>query len=256
MAAQIHQLLCLKDNFAVLIHDPDTCATAVVDAPEAKPILGALAARKWGLTGILITHHHLDHIQGIASLKAAYPHAATFGPAKEANKIGHLDVALEEGSVVAVGGLEAKVLEVPGHTAGHIAYYFPHEGVLFAGDTLFALGCGRAFEGPARVLYHSLQKLAALPEETIVYCGHEYTAANARFALSIDPSNEVLKERASKIALKQEAGKFTLPTTIALELATNPFLRVGDLDLTARLGMGGVDPADVFTELRQRKNRF
>jgi hydroxyacylglutathione hydrolase len=256
MAAHIHQLLCLKDNFAVLIHDPATRATAAVDAPEAAPILAALKAKGWDLTGILITHHHFDHVQGIAGLKAKFPRVRIIGPAKEAAKIGALDVAVAEGDDVVVGALEAKVIEVPGHTSGHIAYWFSSEEVLFAGDTLFALGCGRGFEEPPEVLYHSLMKLAALPEETLVYCGHEYTAANARFALSVDPANKNLRERAQKIALQREAGEFTLPTTIAIELATNPFLRANAPEIQNAVGMAGADPAAVFASLRERKNRF
>ena len=256
MAAHIHQFLCLKDNFGVLVHDPRARMTASIDASEAGPILAALAAREWELTEILITHHHADHIQGIAGLRAKYPRARVVGPAKEATKIGGFDRAIGEGDVVATGALEARVIEVPGHTSGHVAYWFADEDILFAGDTLFAMGCGRAFEERPAVLYHSLMKLAALPGETQVYCGHEYTLANARFALTVDPSNAVLKERADAVARQREAGEFTLPTTITIELATNPFLRADDPDIQAGLGMAGADPVAVFAELRERKNRF
>jgi hydroxyacylglutathione hydrolase len=256
MAAHVHQFLCLKDNFGVLIHDPSTRATAAIDAPEAGPILATLAAREWELTDILITHHHFDHVQGIAGLKARFPSVRVIGPAKEAAKIGGLDRAISEGDVAATGALEAKVIEVPGHTSGHVAYWFEDEDILFAGDTLFAMGCGRAFEERFEVLYQSLLKLAALPGETQVYCGHEYTLANARFALTVDPSNAILTERAGESARQREAGEFTLPTTIAIELATNPFLRADDPEIKKGLGMAGADPAAVFTELRERKNRF
>jgi hydroxyacylglutathione hydrolase len=256
MAAHIHQFLCLKDNFGVLVHDPSTRATAAIDAPEAAPILAALAAREWELTDILITHHHFDHVQGIAGLKARFPRAHVIGPAKEAAKIGGLDLSVDEGAGVMTGSLEAKVIAVPGHTSGHVAYWFEEEDILFAGDTLFAMGCGRGFEEPPEVLFHSLMKLAALPSETQVYCGHEYTLANARFALTVDPSNALLKERAKEVARQREAGEFTLPTTIAIELATNPFLRAENPDIQAGLGMSGADPAAVFAELRERKNRF
>ena len=256
MTAHIHQFLCLKDNFAVLIHDPVARLTAVVDAPEAEPILSALAAKEWELTDILITHHHFDHVQGIRALKARFPLARVIGPAKEAAKIGGLDVVVGERNAVMVGSLEATALEVPGHTSGHVAYWFEEEDILFAGDTLFAMGCGRAFEEPPWVLYESLMKLAALPGETQVYCGHEYTLANARFALSVDPGNEILKERAAEVARLRKEGQFTLPTTITIELATNPFLRAEDPEIQANLGMAGADPAAVFTELRERKNRF
>ena len=256
MAAEIHQFLCLKDNFGVLIHDPGTRATAAVDVPEAAPILAALTAKQWELTDVLVTHHHLDHVQGLGGLKEKFPRARIVGPAKEAAKIGGLDLAVGEGDSIAIGALEAKVIAVPGHTSGHIAYWFAAEEVLFAGDTLFAMGCGRGFEEPLEVLYQSLMKLAALPGETLVYCGHEYTAANARFALNVDPSNEALKERARKVADQRERGEFTLPTTIAIELATNPFLRTDDPDIQARLGRMGADPVEIFKQLRDRKNRM
>jgi hydroxyacylglutathione hydrolase len=256
MAAHIHQFLCLKDNFGVLVHDPSTRATVAVDAPATAPVLAALAAREWELTEILITHHHFDHIQGIAGLKTRFPRARIIGPAKEAAKIGGLDLAVGEGDGIKMGTLEAIVIEVPGHTSGHVAYWFAGEDILFTGDTLFAMGCGRAFEERPEVLFHSLMKLAALPGETQFYCGHEYTLANARFALTVDPSNPILKERAAEVARLREAGEFTLPATIAIELATNPFLRAGDPALQAGLGMPGADPVTVFTKLRERKNRL
>jgi hydroxyacylglutathione hydrolase len=256
VAAHIHQFLCLKDNFGVLVHDPRTRTTASIDAPEAGPILAALAAREWELTDILITHHHADHVQGIAGLKTEFPGARVIGPAKEATKIGGLDLAIGEGDTAATGALEAIVIEVPGHTSGHVAYWFEDEDIIFAGDTLFAMGCGRAFEERPAVLFQSLMKLAALPGETQVYCGHEYTLANARFALTVDPSNAILKKRAEVAARQREAGEFTLPTTITIELATNPFLRADDPDIQAGLGMAGADPEAVFTELRERKNKM
>src|SRR3984893_9556698 len=163
VAAHMHQFLCLKDNFGVLVHDPRARTTASIDAPEAGPILAALAAREWELTEILITHHHADHIQGIPGLKAKYPRGRVIGPAKEATKIGGLDLAIGEGDGVVTGALAAKVIEVPGHTSGHVAYWFADEDILFAGDTLVAMGCGRAFEERPAVLFHSLMKLAALP---------------------------------------------------------------------------------------------
>jgi hydroxyacylglutathione hydrolase len=255
MAAQIYQFICLKDNFGVLIHDPHTRATASIDAPEAAPILAALDARGWRLTDILITHHHADHVQGIAGLKAKFPGARVTGPRAEASKIGGLDYEVGEGDSVKVGALEAVVIEAPGHTAGHVAYWFEDEDIAFAGDTLFAMGCGRPFEEPPQVLFHSLMKLAALPGETQVYCGHEYTLANARFALSVDPGNVILQERAAEVAQLRADGKFTLPTTISIELATNPFLRADEPEVKAAVGMSGADPVSVFAELRERKNR-
>src|ERR1700733_6954614 len=239
---EVHQFMCLSDNFGVLIHDGRNGATTAIDAPEAAPILAALAEKNWHLTDILITHHHADHIQGIAGLKAQFPQARVIGPAKEAAKIGALDLAVQEGDTVQVGSLVAMVIEVPGHTLGHVAYWFEEEGLLFAGDSLFPMGCGRAFETPPHVLYHSLMKLAALPGETTIYCGHEYTLGNAKFALSVDPTNDILQDRAKEVAELRAAGQFTLPTSMSLELATNPFLRAFEPELQARVGMPGGDP--------------
>ena len=255
MRARVHQFMCLSDNYGVLLHDPDTRKTATIDAPEAAPILAALKETGWELTDILVTHHHADHTQGIAALKEAYPEARIVGPAKEASKIGKLDVALAEGDFVKVGGLKASVIEVPGHTLGHIAYYFKANELLFAGDTLFALGCGRPFEAPARVLYSSLLKLARLPGCVEVYCGHEYTLSNAKFALAVDGDNELLIARAAEIERLRAAGEFTLPTTISLERATNPFLRADEPEVKAAMGLPDADAVDVFAALRERKNR-
>jgi len=255
MSVEIDQFLCLKDNFGVLVHDPRTSATAAVDAPEAAPILSALAARGWELTDILITHHHFDHAQGIAGLKTRFPRARAAGPRREAAVIAGLDVLVGEGDGIEIGALKARVMEVPGHTSGHVAYWFEEEDIAFTGDTLFAMGCGKGFEEPAEVLFRSLMRLAALPEQTQIYCGHEYTLANARFALSVDAGNAALQARAEAVARLREAGRFTLPTTIALERATNPFLRADDPDIKAAIGMGGAPPAAVFAALRERKNR-
>jgi hydroxyacylglutathione hydrolase len=256
MSVLIHQFMCLSDNFGVLVHDPLTGATAAVDAPDAAPILQALAAKGWELTDLLITHHHFDHTQGIAGLKAAFPSARVIGPAREAAKIAGLDLEVHEGDTVKIGSLEVMAIEVPGHTSGHVAYWIESEDLLFAGDTLFAMGCGRGFEEPAAILYRSLMKLSALPAETKVYCGHEYTLSNARFALTVDPENSTLTDRANVIAMMRQAGQFTLPTTMALELATNPFLRAEEAGIQAALGMKDADPAAVFAELRNRKNNF
>lgn len=250
----IYQFLCLTDNFGVLVHDSGSGATASIDAPDAPPILEALAHKNWQLTDILVTHHHADHTQGIPALKAAFPRVRVVGPAKEAAKIGRLDLEVKEGDVISLGPHRAEVIEVPGHTLGHIAYWFESDGILFAGDTLFAMGCGRAFEAPPEVLYRSLMKLKALPA-TQIYCGHEYTLANARFALSVDPDNEALEKRADEVAALRAAGKFALPTRMDLERATNPFLRADDTKIQANIGLSGHDPAEVFAALRERKNR-
>jgi hydroxyacylglutathione hydrolase len=255
MRARVHQFMCLSDNYGVLLHDPDTRRTATIDAPDAAPILAALETTGWELTDILVTHHHADHTQGIDGLKAAYPDLRIVGPAKEADKIGKLDVEVGEGDFVMVGGLKASVIEVPGHTAGHIAYYFKANELLFAGDTLFALGCGRPFEAPPRVLYSSLIKLARLPGCVEVYCGHEYTQSNAKFALSVDGGNELLVNRAAEIDRLRAAGEFTLPTTIAIERATNPFLRAEEPEIKGAVGLPNGDAVEVFTALRERKNK-
>jgi hydroxyacylglutathione hydrolase len=255
MTLEIRQFLCLSDNLGVLLHDTATGATASIDAPDAAPILAALAKEDWSLSDILLTHHHADHVQGVAGLKAAFPNVRVSGPAAEAQKIGTLDRLLNGGDSVAVGTHEAKVIAVPGHTLGHIAYWFEKDALLFAGDTLFAMGCGRAFEAPPEVLYRSLTKLAALPEETQVYCGHEYTLSNARFARGVDPHNEALRQRAEEVAAQRANGQLTLPTRIGLERKTNPFLRIGEPDIQASVGLSGGTPAAVFAALREAKNR-
>jgi hydroxyacylglutathione hydrolase len=256
MSLQIHQFICLNDNFGVLAHDPETGATASIDAPDGAAILAALAEKGWTLTDILITHHHADHVQGVPALKAKFPNARVVGPKSEAKRIEGMNLQVVEGDEVQVGNAGARIIETPGHTTGHIVYHFDDDNVLFAGDTLFALGCGRVFETPMNVMFHSLMKLAALPEETQIYCGHEYTQSNARFALTVDPENDLLKHRAGEIDALRAAGKFTIPTTMALELATNPFLRAEDPGVQAAVGLSGHDPVQVFAEVRERKNRF
>lgn len=255
MALKVHQFTCLSDNFGVLIHCPETGATASIDVPEAAPVLAALKETGWTLTDILVTHHHADHIQGIPEVKSAFPDVRITGPKKDAARIPGLDMQVVEGDQVAVGKAVARVIETPGHTSGHIVYHFGDSELLFAGDTLFAIGCGRVLETPMHVMFESLMKLANLPEETKVYCGHEYTAANAKFALTVDPQNTLLIDRAKDVEAARAAGKATLPTTIGLELATNPFLRAEEPDVQATVGMSGQDPGAVFAELRERKNR-
>jgi hydroxyacylglutathione hydrolase len=257
MTTHVHQFMCLQDNFGVLIHDSRSGATAAIDAPDADAIIAAAASQGWELTDLLITHHHADHIQGAPGLKARFPRLRMMGPAKEASRIGALDVLLSEGDYAHVGDIAAKIIETPGHTAGHICYWFEEDEIAFCGDTLFALGCGRVFETPLSVMWDSLVKLAdRLPGETEIYCGHEYTQSNARFAVTIEPDNVVLKDRVQEIARRREAGQATLPTTMSLELTTNPFLRAEEAEVQATLGMTGADPAVVFAEIRTRKDRF
>lgn len=255
MTAHIHQFPCLSDNYGALVHDPVSGSTASIDAPEASAVLAALDGRGWTLTDILLTHHHADHVQGVAGLKARFPDVRVVAPATEADRIGGVDVRVAEGEVVTVGQLRAKVIETPGHTAGHIVYWFEDEDVLFAGDTLFAMGCGRVFETPLDTMYDSLMKLTHLPLETRVYCGHEYTLSNARFAATVDPGNAVLKERVAEVERLRAAGHATVPTTLAIELATNPFLRADNPGVKAATGLVDADPAKVFAVLRERKNK-
>ena len=256
MTTHVYQFPCLKDNYGVLIHDSGTGATAAIDAPDGEAVISRPKSQGWTLTDLLITHHHADHIQGIPAVKSAFPGVRVVGPAKEASAIAGLDLSVAEGDWVKVGGLEAKVIETPGHTAGHIVYWFEEDEIAFCGDTLFALGCGRVFETPLPVMWDSLCKLADLPGETQVYCGHEYTQSNARFALTIEPDNAVLRARSETIAQLRAEGKPTVPTTISLELATNPFLRAEQESVQAALGMAGQDPAAVFAEIRTRKDKF
>lgn len=255
MPASVHQFMCLEDNFGVLVHDPATGATAAVDVPDSGPVLNALSERGWALTHILITHHHRDHIGGVDEVRRRHPEAAVVGPAPDRARVPGADVYVGEGDHVTIGSLIARVIETPGHTRGHVCYHFAADGLLFAGDTLFAMGCGRAFEAPAQTLYASVMKLAALPDDTRLYCGHEYTLANARFALKVDPDNERLKARLAEVERMRAAGEATLPSTIGLEKATNPFLRANDARVRRTIGMEAATDADVFAELRERKNK-
>jgi len=255
MPLQIDQFMCRSDNFGVLVHDDTSGETALIDAPEERPILAAVERTGWMPTVILTTHHHGDHVEGNLALKQRFG-LRIVGPEAEAAKIPGIDDTVEDGSVIPFGGEEIRVISTPGHTAGHVSYYFPKSKIAFTADTLFALGCGRLFEAKAPVMLQSLKKLAALPPETTVYCGHEYTQANARFALSVDPTNSALRERAAKIDRLRLEGKPTLPTTIGEELATNPFLRWHDPAIRRNLGMETASDEEVFAEIRKRKDIF
>ncbi|PRY23652.1 hydroxyacylglutathione hydrolase [Aliiruegeria haliotis] len=253
MAPEIVTIPCRSDNYAFLLHDKASGATAVIDVPEAAPIRAALADRGWTLTDILITHHHDDHIDGVETLKAETG-ARVVGASADSHRLPPLDLAVAEGDTIAVGGLNGDILDVSGHTIGHIAFHFP--GVVFTADSLMALGCGRLFEGDAPMMWASLSKLAALPEDTIVCSGHEYTSANAAFAATIDPDNAALKARTEDIARKRASGAPTVPSILSEELATNPFYRAKAPEVKARLGMAGAPDVDVFAEIRRRKDAF
>jgi hydroxyacylglutathione hydrolase len=246
---------CLNDNYAYILHDTSSGATALVDAPEAEPVLKELDRRNWRLDQILVTHHHADHIQGIEGILANRK-ARVVGAAVDSHRLPPLDVALNDGDALSVGTLAGHVLETPGHTVGHVAYYFEAASAIFTADTLFALGCGRLFEGTAAQMWHSLSRIAALPDDTRIYCGHEYTAANARFALTIEPFNADLIARAQAVTATRAEGRPTVPSTIGEEKATNPFLRAGSAAIAARVGMSGAAPQDVFAEIRRRKDAF
>jgi len=251
---EVHQFMCRSDNFGVLLRDSQSGTTALVDAPEEAPILRAIEASGWQPPSLLlITHHHGDHVEANLALKQRFG-LSIIGPAKEAEKIPGIDRSMREGDTVRIGSEEATVIETPGHTAGHVSYYFRDSGIVFTADTLFALGCGRLFECPPPVMHQSLKKLAGLPAETVVYCGHEYTASNARFALTVDPTNQALQDRAKKIEALVRDGKPTLPTTIAEELATNPFLRWSDPVIRQNLNMADAPDDAVFAEIRKRKD--
>lgn len=252
---EIHQFPCLNDNYGYLVHEPVSGATAAIDTPEVKPILAALEKKGWTLTHILNTHHHFDHAGGNAELKEKTG-CTVIGPKGEKDLIPGIDRAVGEGDIVELGAARARVIEVPGHTRGHIAYSFDQEHVAFVGDTLFALGCGRLFEGTAQQMWTSLGKLMALPDDTIVYCAHEYTQSNARFALSVEPDNAALAARAKEIDEKRARGEWTVPTTIGLEKRTNPFLRAASPDLRRTIGLEAAADVDVFAETRKRKDNF
>lgn len=253
---EIYQFPCRSDNYGVLVHDPHGKSTASIDAPEEAAVTGALRKTGWHLTHLLNTHHHGDHTEGNLALKQATG-CTIVGPRAEAARIPGIDVEVGDGDVYEFGGESIRVYDTPGHTAGHITYYLPDNNVAFVGDTIFALGCGRVIEGTMEMMWNSLKKLIeALPPETQIYCGHEYTKANAAFALSIDPGNSDLVARAGEIDETRARGEPTVPSLFALELKTNPFLRAEDPAIQQAVGLPGGDPAAVFAQVRSRKDNF
>ncbi|WP_374540565.1 hydroxyacylglutathione hydrolase [Sphingorhabdus sp.] len=232
MALEIIRIPVLSDNYVWLVHEPVSGETMVVDPAVAEPVLAEAEARGWTITQIWNTHWHPDHTGGNAAIREATGCTIT-GPAAEAERIPTLDRTVTEGDVARLGAIEAHVLDVPAHTAGHIAFHFPAEQVAFVGDTLFAMGCGRLFEGTAAQMFANMRKLEALGDATRIYCAHEYTQSNGRFALTVEPDNAALVARMEQVNAMRERGEPTVPTTIALERATNPFMRAGSVDQLA-----------------------
>jgi hydroxyacylglutathione hydrolase len=255
MPLEIVTVPCLSDNYAFLAHDTATAETAIVDVPEAAPLLKEADRRGWSVTSVFLTHHHHDHVGGLDAVLAKHE-AKVFGAAADAHRLPKLDHALSEGDTVAIGTQSGTVIDVSGHTVGHIALHFPGAEAVFTADSLMALGCGRVFEGTMPMMWESLTKLAALPPTTLVYSGHEYTSANAAFAATIDPQNEKLISRIEATKAARAAGTPTVPSALSLELETNPFLRAGDAAIRHQLGMESATDADVFAEIRHRKDKF
>jgi hydroxyacylglutathione hydrolase len=244
-----------SDNFGYLVHDIATGRTAAIDAPEAAAIKTALLHRGWKLTDIFITHHHIDHVEAIPELKAGFG-TRVVGPRAEADKIAGLDVLVGGGETVTLGETVFDIYDAPGHTLGHIVFHDRAGKHLFTADALFSLGVGRMFEGTPGPMWAGVKFLRSLPDDTLVYCGHEYTASNAKFALSIDPDNAALQKRAAEVAELRIAGRATIPFPLGEDKAANPFLRADDPVLARRYGLEGADPAEVFVAIRKGKDNF
>lgn len=253
MPLEIHQFPCLSDNYGFLLHDPESGETACIDTPDADAYLREAAEKGWTITQIWNTHWHPDHAGGNEAIKAATGCTVT-APLGDASKIAGVDRMVGHSDVVTLGDYTAHVIDVGGHTMGHIAYHLPEADVAFVGDSLFALGCGRMFEGTAPQFWASLTRLKDLPPTTKIYCAHEYTASNARFALHADPDNAALADYAREVEQKRAAGESTVPTLLSRELATNPFLRSDAAEIRAR--WGGREPEETFAALRAAKDSF
>ncbi|HEX7082003.1 MAG TPA: hydroxyacylglutathione hydrolase [Gammaproteobacteria bacterium] len=252
---EVQMFPCLTDNYGFLVHDREAGVTAAIDTPEVRPILAALEKNGWTLTHILNTHHHGDHAGGNLELKRATS-CRIVGPRADAARIPGIDVGVGEGDELRLGSHRVVVHETPGHTRGHIVYRFPDDGIAFVGDTLFAMGCGRLFEGSPSQMWSSLRKILEWPDDTRIYCAHEYTQANARFALSVEPANDALAARARDVDRARARGEPTVPTTLGLEKATNPFLRPHSRNLRQTIGLPDGDDVEVFARTRALKDRF
>lgn len=252
---EIVQIPVLQDNYLYLIHEPKSGQTAIVDPALEEPVIAELEKRGWTLTHIINTHHHWDHVGANLALKERFG-LTIIGPKADEGRIPGIDICVDEGEQITLGDAVADVYFVPGHTRGHIAYHFAEANALFCGDTLFSMGCGRLFEGTPAQMWHSISKLAVLPDETLIYCAHEYTTANGNFALSIEPKNAALIARMADVAALRKNGKPTVPTTLGLEKKTNPFLRPMSTEIQQTVGLTGAALTDVFAEVRHRKDNF
>ena len=255
MPLEIVTIPCLQDNYAYLIHDAASAQTALVDVPEASPILAELSQRGWALSEVWITHHHPDHVDGLPEILAQHP-AKVVGSMGDAHRLPPLNMAVADADNFNFGGENVQVLDMSGHTIDHIAFYLPASDAFFTADSLMVMGCGRLFEGTPAQMYASLQKTAEMPPQTHIYSGHEYTASNASFATTVDPTNPALILRIKDIEDKRANGLPTIPSTLELERETNPFLRADNPEIQEHLNLTGASHIDVFTEIRARKDRF
>lgn len=252
-ALEIELVPCLSDNYAYLIHDSDAGLTAIIDPSEAPPVKAALARRGWTLTHILNTHHHFDHTGGNIPLKEEFA-AEIVGPGKDRERFAGIDTGVDESTGWKFGSRAVRVMEIPAHTGSHIAFVV--DDAVFTGDTMFAMGCGRLFEGTPAMMWSSLSKLMTLPDATRVYCGHEYTQSNGRFALTLEPNNAALAARMKEVDAARARGRPTIPSTIGLEKRTNPFCRPNSSELRKTLGMESASDVEVLGETRRRKDNF
>ncbi|MCO5582353.1 hypothetical protein L7F22_036247 [Adiantum nelumboides] len=255
-ALQIDVVPCLRDNYAYLLHDTEAGVTGVIDPSEAKPVIEAIQKKNLGLGFILNTHHHWDHTGGNVDLKRRY-NAKVVGPYADRGRIPEIDVALKDGDTWMLGNQKMLVLDTPGHTKGHVCFYFPSSKAIFTGDTLFSLSCGKLFEGTPQQMWTSLSKIMGFPDDTSVYCGHEYTLANAEFSLTLEPNNEALKKYYGEVKELRQAGRPTIPTTLGREKACNPFLRVSSAEVRASVGISAeADEVQALAAVRARKDQW